>query len=355
MQTPYVTVHLDKIGSNTRRMVMKCAAEKVYVSGVSKVVCGSPEVVWAMLNNGVKSIADTRIDNAVRIRQAGIDAPMMLIRSPAPSEVEAVVQYFDVSLNTELEVIRQLSEAALRQQKTHGVIVMVDMGDRREGILPEEAPALMQAIMDLQGIRIEGMGMNLLDLNGVIPTRENSQRFLDCVQACEHTCGMTFPIRTAGNSGSIRLLESGTMPAGINHFRLGESIMLGLDALERRPIEGLFQDTFTLYAEVIEAKVKPSLPEGRRAPNAFGQMDPVEDMGTTPRLILNIGRQDVDPDGLEVMDERLKIVGASSDHLVLTLNDVQAYPPGSLVAFRMNYSALLRVMTSPYVRKVYQE
>jgi predicted amino acid racemase len=47
-----------------------------------------------------------------------------------------VVRSADISLNTELDTLKKLSYYAKASNKNHQVIVMVELGDLREGVLP---------------------------------------------------------------------------------------------------------------------------------------------------------------------------------------------------------------------------
>jgi predicted amino acid racemase len=126
--------------------------------------------------------------------------------------------------------------------------------------------------------------------------------------------------------------------------------LLGREPLRRRPIDVLHTDAITLVAEVIESKVKPSQPWGRIAQTAFGVRPHALDRGDSAHTILAIGRQDTDPEGL-VPPRGIEILGASSDHLV-TDSGQQRLPVGAEVKFQLNYSALMRAMTSPFVASV---
>ncbi|MDC1284949.1 hypothetical protein N8Y82_03150 [Gammaproteobacteria bacterium] len=67
------------------------------------------------------------------------------------------------------------------------------------------------------------------------------------------------------------------------------------------------------------------------------------------QTILALGIQDIDPDGLQA-DIGITVCGASSDHLILEATG-HYLPVGAEVHFQLNYSALLRAMTSPFIRK----
>ena len=78
---------------------------------------------------------------------------------------------------------------------------------------------------------------------------------------------------------------------------------------------------------------------------------PSEDRGDVSQTILAIGRQDTDPSGLRP-PEGIDVLGASSDHLLLESD--RCLSIGAEVAFQVDYSAMLRAMTSPFVSKVMQ-
>ena len=129
-------------------------------------------------------------------------------------------------------------------------------------------------------------------------------------------------------------------------------MLLGREPLHRQAIEGLHTDAFTLVAEVIESKTKPSKAWGEIGQSAFGEVPPGGDVGSIWQSIFAIGRQDTDPSGLEP-PPGIEILGASSDHLVVDSGNYgDRLTVGTEIPFQLNYSALLRAMTSPFVAKV---
>lgn len=353
MKTPFITINLSKIKKNAKQIVSMCKKYNIQVCGVSKVVCGDPYVMRNMMEGGVEEIGETRIENIQNINKLRSNCPTLLIRSPSLSNTSEVVKYFTSSLNSEYEVVKALSIEAKKINKNHNIIIMVDLGDLREGLMPNDVIPFIKEVKKLDGIKIEGLGTNFLDLNGVIPTKENNDQFAEIAIEAENKCNLHFNILSAGNSGSIKLMNKGLLNSRINHFRLGESILLGIDALDREEIKGTYQDVFSLYAEVIEVKVKPSLPIGERAKNAFNELSKIEDTGLETRAILNIGRQDVDINGLSLKKTFGTILGASSDHLVISTN--KSCKVGDVIGFNLNYSALLAAMTSKYIKKYYKK
>ncbi len=157
---------------------------------------------------------------------------------------------------------------------------------------------------------------------------------------------------SGGNSSSLPLLASGKMPVRVNHLRIGEAILLGRETVNREKWPGTDQDAFVITGEVIELKEKPSVPIGEIGQDAFGGKPTFEDKGSIKRAILNIGRQDVDIDGLEPVDKGISILGGSSDHLLIDATEAEGQIKlGSILSFYPGYGALLNAMTSGYVEK----
>ena len=352
MPSPYLTIDLDKIAHNARAVVDLCKQRGIEVVGVTKATCGRPEVARAMLRGGVTAIADSRMENIQRLRADGIPGRLMLLRIPPLSGVEEVVDAVDLSVNSELSVLAALSDAAERRGRVHGVILMVDLGDLREGIWPDDLIPVVQQVMQLPGLRIEGLGSNLACFSGVVPSEDNMNRLLELAEAVEQQCAITLRWLSGANSSGLELMVSGRMPKGINHARIGEAILLGRETINRHPWPGTHQDAFVLHAEVLELKRKPSLPVGERSQDAFGKLPVIEDQGERRRALLNVGREDVDVEGITPEDSRLKVLGGSSGYLVVDVTAAGgAVRVGDELSFSVNYSALVAAMTSEYVKK----
>ena len=352
MVSPCLNIDLEKIEHNARGIVGFCKERGIEVAGVTKGVCGHAGVARAMLRGGVSAIADSRLENIQRLQAAGLRTRWILLRIPPLSGVEAVVDTVDVSLNTELAVLSGLSKAALQQGKVHDVILMVELGDLREGIMPHELAPLVEQAVKLPGIRIRGLGANLACFAGVVPGKDNMQRLVDLAAEIERGFGLSLEWVSGINSSGLELIDAGHMPGRVNHARIGEAILLGRETTRRRPWPGTWQDAFILQAEVLELKRKPSLPQGKCSEDAFGRRPQFEDRGEMLRVLLNVGREDVDVNGIVPLDTRLTVLGASSGYLVVDASRVAGeLQVGDKLAFTLNYSALLAAMTSEYVKK----
>ncbi len=349
MSAPRLEIRLDRIHHNAKALVDRLALLEIGVIGVTKAALGLPEIARELVRAGVTGIGDSRIENIETMRRAGLPCEFTLIRSPMISQAERVVAHADVSHNTEIDVIERLSLCAQAQGRTHGVLLMVELGDLREGILPAQLPELVGRVLRLPHIAFRGIGTNLACQSGVSPDQANMEALSSLADSLEETFGVEVETVSGGNSANLGWALGTTDARRINALRLGEAILLGRDPLHRKAIEGLYTDAFGLVAEVIECKQKPTRPWGELGQTAFGPARERTDCGLISQAILALGRQDVDPDGLEAPDG-MEVLGASSDHLVVDTG-TSSLAIGSEVTFQLNYSALLRAMTSPFVTR----
>ncbi len=318
--------------------------------GVSKAVLGEPSIAEAMIQGDVSFIADSRLENIQKMRASGITTPFVLLRTPL-SQAKAIVQNVDISLNTEIETVKKLSFYAKALNKIHKVIVMVEMGDLREGILPDDLFQFVRDTLSLPHIEIVGIGCNLVCYGGVEPDDKNMHALSMLADGLKKEFNMSLDIISGGNSANYEWYKSTHLIGKINNLRVGESILLGCETLNRKPIPGLHTGAFQLIAEVIESKKKPSLPFGTIGQDAFGNTNGFKDRGVRQRAIIALGRQDVQISGLSI-NSTLEILGASSDHIILDCQN-HNLQVGDEVEFSMNYGALLSAMNSPFIRKTF--
>ncbi len=352
MSAPRLEIDIDKIRDNARMLVERLARKGIAVTGVTKAVVGCPEIARAMLDAGASGIGDSRVDNLEAMWREGIEARMTLLRSPMLSQVGRVVESADVSFNTEIEVLSALSGAAGKAKRTHGVVLMVELGDLREGIMPGDLDRTVRETLRLPNITLRGIGTNLACHSGVSPDAGNMLELSLLAEAIETRFGLVLDVVSGGNSANLGWALNGGDAGRIDDLRLGEAILLGRDPLHRERIDGLHTDAIGLVAEVIESKVKPSRPWGEIGQSAFGDAPAVLARGEMARTLLAIGHQDTDPAGLRP-PAGLRILGASSDHLILS-SGRHRLAIGSEIRLEVNYSALVRAMASKFVAKAYR-
>jgi ornithine racemase len=352
LRSPRLEIYTDRLETNARVVIGLCHEHGIQVACVTKVMGAHPSILQALEAAGADSIGDSRVMNLMSIANIGITHPILMLRVPTPSRVVDVVRVAECSLNSSLGTIEMLSQAAQLLRRRHKVIVMVDVGDLREGIWPDRVVSVVQRAAKFANVEIVGLGTNLACYGGVIPTTENMQLLVDLRDECREATDLPLDVLSGGNSANLPLLASGGMPQEINHLRIGEAITLGRNVIDRTPWPGTRQDTLRLVAEVIEVERKPSVPTGPRGQDAFGSNVRFVDRGVRKRALCNVGRQDVVVDGLTPEDEGVIVLGGSSDHVVLDVeeadSDVQL---GDEIGFFPSYASLLAATTSPYVQK----
>jgi predicted amino acid racemase len=347
---PRIEVNLNKVKHNTSVFKKMCHGKNIQFAGVTKVFCGIPKIAEAMVAGGADMLADSRIENLKKLEN--IKIPKLLLRLPMMSQAEDVVKYADISLNSELKIMETLSMEAIKQGKVHNIVLMVDLGDLREGVWKSDAIDTVKEILKFEGIKLIGIGVNLTCYGGVIPSNGNLGELSELATTIEKEFDMTLEIISGGNSSSLYLLEKEEMPEKINHLRLGEAIVLGRETAYGEDIKDTYQDAFTFVAEIIELKEKPSVPIGEIGMDAFGNTPTFENKGIRKRAILAVGRQDVAVDNLNPIDKNMEILGASSDHLIVDVTDAKEdLKVGDEIKFQVEYGALLQLTTSEYIYK----
>lgn len=347
---PKVTVNLNKIKHNTQILAQICNANNIDLVAVTKVFCGNHEIAKAVVEGGAKMLADSRLKNLIKLKD--IDIPKIYLRLPMMCEIDEVIKYADISFNSEITIIEKLSECAVSQNKIHDIVLMVDMGDLREGLWPTDIFDTVEKTLKLSGIRIVGIGTNLGCYGGVLHTEDNLEKLCSISRSIREKFDIDFQIISGGNSGIIYLLLDSKVPKEINNIRVGGAIVHGYNMTEGKPIENMYHDVFTLEAQIIELKKKPSIPIGEIGLDAFGNKPFFENKGVRNRAIISIGKQDIYPDRIIPTDKDILIIGASSDHLILDVTDSKTeYKVGDVVSFYLKYPAILQSFTSEYVLK----
>ena len=323
---------------------------------VSKLLCGNELYLQELIDLGITEIHDSRVSNLKTVKKLAPNVQTVYIKPPAKRSIRSIVQYADVSMNTEYFTMKLLSDEAVRQDKIHKVIIMIETGDLREGVMGDHLVDFYAKVFELPNLEIIGLGTNLNCLHGVMPSQDKLIQLSLYRQIIELKFNRKIPWVSGGTSVTIPLLMNHQLPKGVNHFRVGETLFFGADLFEEKTIEGMHDSVFELFTEIIEITEKPTVPIGELAANPSGDLTEInqEDYGRTSyRAILDIGLLELDPKFL-VLDEQLEfdVVGASSDMLVLDLGENErGYKVGDLVSFKLKYMGALGLMNSNYIEK----
>ncbi|MBG9982095.1 alanine/ornithine racemase family PLP-dependent enzyme [Aerococcaceae bacterium DSM 111020] len=357
MKNPQVIVDMSKLKHNLTFLSEKLQARGITVAAVTKVFSAHPELVVLYDSiNSINYLADSRLDNFKNYPK-NTTKEKLLLRIPMLTEVKELVETVDISLNSEIETIRAINQAAKDVNRTHQIILMIDLGDLREGVFDTaEIDCYVAEIIQMEAVQLIGIGVNLTCYGAIIPEYSILEQLTQHKQRLTKKHGVDLEIISGGNSSTLYLLdeENEGIPDGINMLRIGEAFVLGVETAYGKNIVDMYQDVFTLKAEIIEYRDKPSLPIGKVGQDAFGQRPTFIDKGMMKRGIVAIGKQDVDVSNITPKDSRLEVIGASSDHLILDFTQASDdYQLGDEILFDLSYGSLLSVFTSQYVKKVF--
>lgn len=351
----FVTLDADKLADNYNYLDNLFKKHGVKWSVVTKLLCGNKAYLDVLLKLGVKEACDSRVTNLKRIKSINPEVETAYIKPPPKRSIRKIVEYADVSFNTEFETIKLLSEAAVEQNKLHKVIIMIELGELREGVMREDFMDFYAKIFELPNIEVIGIGTNLTCMYGVLPNHDKLIQLSLYKELIEAKFNKKIPYVSGGSSVTIPLIFQGLLPEGVNHFRVGETLYLGTDVYNNKPFDQMHNDVFKLYAEIIELTEKPSIPMGELGHNLTGEVKEFEGEHSgqsSYRAIIDLGLLDIESEHLRPTDKNIQLVGESSDMIVVDLGDnPNNYKVGDLLEFGMTYMGTLRVMNSEYVEK----
>jgi predicted amino acid racemase len=351
----FVTLDIKKLKSNFDYLNKLFKKKGIEWSVVSKILSGNEIYLRELLKFDINQICDSRVSNLKMIKSINPKIETIYIKPPAKRAIPTVVKYADVSLNTEFETIKMLSDEAKKQGKIHQVIIMIELGELREGVMGEDFMAFYESVFKLKNIKVVGIGTNLTCLYGVLPNHDKLIQLSLYEQLIEAKFNREIEFVSGGASVTIPLIFQNLLPKGINHFRVGETLFLGTDVYNNTPFKKMHADIFSLYSEIIELTEKPMVPEGVLGTNVEGEdyeFDEANIGETSNRAIIDIGLLDVDVDHLELVDKTIKIAGASSDMIVIDLDEnKKKYKVGDLIEFKLDYMGTLRILNSKYIEK----
>ncbi|MFD2516034.1 alanine racemase [Pontibacter locisalis] len=338
--------HLDKIFKE----------HKIDWGIVTKLLCGHEMFLKEVLALGTKEIHDSRVTNLKAIKKVAPDVQTVYIKPAPKKSIPDIIKYADVSFQTELEIIRLLSDEAGRQNKLHKIIIMIEMGDLREGVMGESLIHFYEQVFELPNISVIGLGANFNCLHGVMPTRDKLVQLSLYKQVIEAKFNRRIPWVSGGTSVTIPLLFNHQLPQGINHFRIGEALFFGLNLFTGETFEGMYDDVFELVTEIIELTEKPMVPNGLMAENPSGESFEINESlygKKSHRAILDVGLLDINPKFLIPKDEEVSVIGASSDMLIVELGENKNnFKVGDTLKFGMRYMGALSILNSRYIEKV---
>jgi predicted amino acid racemase len=351
-----LTLNHSKLKSNFEYLDKIFKKNNIQWAVVSKLLCGNKEYLQELLKFDIKQICDSRLSNLKMVKQLKPSVETIYLKPPAKGLIKSIIKYAEISINTEIETIKLLSDEAKRQNKIHRVIIMIEMGELREGVMRENLIAFYANVFNLSNIEVIGIGTNLTCFNGILPNQDKLIQLSLYKQLIEAKFNHKIEYVSGGSSVTIPLLLERKLPKGINHFRVGESLFLGTDVYNDSVLKNMASDVFMLQGEIIELIEKPLIPDGQIGTNVEGHLKSFDnnlDGKTSYRAIVDFGVLDVDGNHIFPIDNSYSIVGGSSDMFVVNLGEnINNYKTGDLLKFKLDYMGVARILNSKYIEKV---
>ncbi|MBI9053282.1 MAG: alanine/ornithine racemase family PLP-dependent enzyme [Bacteroidales bacterium] len=351
----FVVLNTEKLSHNFTYLNKMFKKHNIEWAVVSKILCGHKGYITEVINLGIKQICDSRVSNLKVIKDIDPKIETIYIKPPAKRSLKSIIKYADISINTEFSTIKQLNVEAKKLNKTHKIIIMIEMGELREGVMGDDFIDFYESVFNLSNIEVVGIGTNLNCLYGVLPNQDKLIQLSLYEQLIEAKFNKNITYVSGGSSVTIPLIFKGLLPKSINHFRVGETLFLGTDVYNDSTIRNMEHNVFQLFAEIIELSEKPIVPSGEMGTNVEGAEYEFNDSDlgkNSYRAILDIGLLDVEDRHIQPKDNSIEIAGSSSDMIVLDIGkNSKNYKVGDLIEFQLDYMGTLSVLNSKYIEK----
>ncbi len=252
----WAEIDLDAIAHNVRAF-KRHVGERVEIFAVVKANAyghGAVPVARAALAAGATRLAVHRAAEGIELRQAGLEAPILVMGYTPPAGAEQVVRWRLTPSLITVEFAQALSAYAAAAGVVVPVHVKVDTGMSRYGLLPDEVVPYLQAIGSLPGLRVEGLFTHFATADDADQTHVRRQlAVFNEVLAALQAAGITVPLVHAANSAATMRLPE----AHFDAVRIGIA-MYGLDPSDQWPPVFEIRPALSLKSRVSRVRELPA-------------------------------------------------------------------------------------------------
>lgn len=349
---PDILLNLDALAHNAQQTLACSKQWKVDVLPVLKAIASHPAAIRELRKHGF-----ARFGFAERTEpslfESTQDVERVLIQLSPLSQASLVVAKFSRSFQSTPEALSGLDQAAAALGRTHEVLLMVDLGDGREGLRIDEVADVLDGARQLKNIRMAGFGATLACL-GTRGPDEDVIRDMAWLRDLFVARGIGMPVVSAGGSIFCRWLDTnGSGP--ITEVRVGDPFLLGEDIYLRQKLPGgpFRQDVCMITAEVLEVRTRVINPGLRPVlHHADGQetLPARPASGRRARALLDIGRFHTEVGDLVCLLPGAEMVGLSSGYMVLDVTNCRnPIAVGQQILFHPGYWAMARAFRTQTV------
>ena len=360
-----LVINTDQIVRNIEKISSFLQGKKIQWSLIVKILSGHKDLLKEILSGisteKIHSVGDSRLTGLRALKEINPELTTMYIKPPAHNNIKQVVKYADISLNSSSATIEALNREAKNQGKFHKVIIMIDMGELREGIMGENLEEFYRKVFTLSNIEIIGIGTNLGCLFGVEPTRDKLVQLSLYKQLIDAIFKTRLPLISGGSSITLPLTARNKIPFAVNHFRIGEAAFMGTSPLDGKRFRNLSDKGFEYSAQILQIEEKEHEPDGVIGQGHVGKTSEeiIRDENTSFKALLDFGIIDVDPNDLIPVNKSVRFFGTTSDLTIYDLgnnrkkNGTPLYRVGEIIRFKPDYMAVARLMNSKFIEKDY--
>lgn len=350
-------VNIKKLNHNIRFLVQYCNTLGLKITGILKGPGLDAVIIHEMLSNGIDNVGFSNLPKENNYSEIFQKKPVY-VSLPSIYEIRNIIRYFDTSFHSEISVIKKMNEEAVLQNSSHHIVLMVDTGDLREGVLPEKIINTVRQIHEIKNLKLvfSGIGANMGCCAGMIPNEQNLAVLQELATQIEIKLGLDVQTVSVGGSVMLDWLKTNKLPDKINQIRLGEAIFIGNIPTVDKKHPDLHDDVLIFRSDVLETNEKHVDPIATCGTDAFGCIPNSGFTGLRKRAILNFGISNTYPEGLQPLEDGITIVCVNSNYTVIDFtNSHKHLKPGDFVEFKMNYRSMLQSFISPFTRVIYQQ
>ena len=340
-------INTPSIVHNFEKLKNQCEARGIQLVPVTKVCLSNRHIVESFQRCGAETIADS---DARRLSRLDVAIGRFLLKVSL-SDAMGDDLSCDCVITSSVEVLQALSTRA--NTNPPKVFLALELGDLREGIVPERLPGFLESALKLPNISIVGLGANFGCLSGKLPDRGTCEILRETLHLVRKRIGFEFEHVSFGGTAVYPSLMDGSLPDFVNHLRIGEAIFFGHNLCTNESIPGMNQETFILSSEILEVSEKNVHRDGEYGLNAFGEDVAFVDSGVRKRAILDFGQLGAPIRSVFPRDDRIRIVGSTHEYSVIDISDtIETYRVGDSVEFTMNYNSAAQAYLSPQIENL---
>lgn len=203
----WAEIDLDNLAHNIRE-VRNHTDKNALVTAVVKANGyghGSVEISKTFLENGADRLAVAVLTEAIELRKADIDVPILVLGYTPTTLYGKVLEYNIIQTIYNYEEAKILSEKAKALDKKATIHIKIDSGMGRLGFLPtNESVEQILKISELPNIYVEGIFTHFAKADEIDKShsKEQFRKYTELVNALEEK-GLNIPIKHVSNSAGI--------------------------------------------------------------------------------------------------------------------------------------------------------